>query len=79
MDNTTSEEGNTAKFSIVLNHKPIFKPNALKDSANGKSVLVIFFWSSNGTEGRLKKFGAVFNEDNWSTPKNLLFMGRTII
>jgi hypothetical protein len=31
LDNTTSEEGNTAKFSIVLNHKPIFKPNALKD------------------------------------------------
>jgi hypothetical protein len=48
---------------------PIFKPNALKDSANGKSVLVISFWSSNGTEGRLKKFGAVFNEDNWSTPR----------
>jgi uncharacterized protein (TIGR02145 family) len=76
LDNTTSEEGNTAKFSIVLNHKPIFKPNALKDSANGKSVLVISFWSSNGTEGRLKKFGAVFNEDNWSTPKEFTIYGQ---
>ena len=77
LDNTTSEAGDTAKFSMVLDAKPIFGPGAMKNEF-GDPVVVIAMYSSNESEGKFKGrlIGLTFTKDNWHIPRETIVYGQ---
>ncbi|OIR25716.1 FISUMP domain-containing protein [Bathymodiolus thermophilus thioautotrophic gill symbiont] len=80
LNNTTSEYGDTAKFSITLSSKPV----STLENHKGFTELSIVLWSDDPSEGRFiddagnlkDTISLTFTEENWSVPVTVTVYGQ---